>query len=302
MALKPLLAAFVFSLLAGCAMQDTGSAPTHAAPDAITVTADTIGAVAARSGDAYLVGRGDVLQIHAIDAPELTAPAGYEVGADGTIEVPFLGAIPAADREPAAIRTELTRRLQAYLPDPQLDLRVTDHAARQISVVGAVNRPGRQVLTTRPLSVIDAINAAGGFATTATPRGVTILRAGREIAVDIRGFLEEGRALPMLRDGDVVQVGGPRLGTARAPRGITVALDGQPERVIDPGATRVSVADLIARLGTPGHAVQVIRHGDAPGRVYLIRAADAAERAVGGRFMLADGDRVELRPAIDFNS
>lgn len=297
MALKPLLAAFVLGLLAGCAMQDAGPAQTDAAPEVITVTAANIAEIAARSGDAYLVGRGDVLQIHAIDAPELTAPAGYEVGADGTIEVPFLGAIPAADREPAAIRAELTRRLRAYLPDPQVDLRVTDHAARQISVVGAVNRPGRQVLSTRPLNVIDAINAAGGFARGASPRGVSILRAGREIAVDMPGFLQEGRALPMLRDGDVVQVARPRPGTARAPRGITVTLTGQPERVIDPGAIRLSVAELIARLGAPGHALQVIRHGDAPGRAYLLGPSDAADRAVGGRFMLADGDRVTLRPA-----
>lgn len=270
----------------------------HAAGQAITVTAGNIGEIAAQAGDAYLVGPGDVLQIRAIDAPELTTPAGYEVEGDGAIEVPFLGRIPVADRETSAIRAEIQRRLQDYFPDPQVDLRVIEYNARQISVVGEVHRPNRQTLTARPLSVIDAINAAGGFAYNATRRDVTIQRNGRDIPVDMKGFLEEGRPLPILRDGDVVHVSRLRLGQrAPAPQGVLVQMPDRPERRIDQGARRLSIAQIAARKGAADLPVQVIRQGETGRLAYRLAPGKVSDPAVGGRFTLLDGDRVVLGPA-----
>ncbi len=305
MTLRQIAIIIALGLAAGCTMQtadvsrlagaDAGLAAPAATP--VSVTAANIGQLAARSGDAYLIGRGDVLQVRAIDAPELTAPSGYEVEPNGAITLPFLGRVPAAEREIAEIRDDIRQRLEPYLPDPQVDLRITEFNARHISVVGEVNRPNRQTLTTRPLSVIDAINAAGGFTTDSGQRRVVILRDGREIPVDIDGFLSQGRALPTLRDGDVVQVTRARWGqTAPSPQGVVVQMPGQPERSLDPGAGQPDVAQVLAGLGASGMQAQVIRASGAGDRVYHLDAENASDPAVGGRFTLHDGDRLILQP------
>lgn len=303
-------AILALALIAGCTThtaevsRQTGFEGGSIAPAtgmAIPVTAANIDRIAAQSGNAYLVGRGDVLQIHAIDAPELTLPAGYQVESDGAIQVPFLGRAPAAERDIASIRADIEQRLRQYLPQPQIDLRVIEHHARQISVIGDVARPSRQTLTTQPLSVIDAINAAGGFAGNANQRRVTILRAGREIAVDMDGFLSHGAALPDLRDGDVVQVGraASRIRPEPQPEGVSLHVPGQPPRRFDLGQQQqVTLAQLLASAGVSGADAQLRREEAA----YQFRAADAHDPAVGGRMLLKRGDIVFVNvPGVSTN-
>lgn len=302
-------AILALALIAGCTThtaevsRQTGFEGSSIAPAtgmAIPVTAANIDRIAAQSGNAYLVGRGDVLQIHAIDAPELTLPAGYQVQGDGAIQVPFLGRVPAAERDIASIRADIEQRLRQYLPQPQIDLRVIEHHARQISVIGDVTRPNRQTLTTQPLSVIDAINAAGGFAGNANQRRVTILRAGREIAVDMDGFLSHGAALPDLRDGDVVQVGraASRIRPEPQPAGVSLHVPGHAPRQFDLGQQQVTLAQLLASAGVSGADAQLRREEAA----YQFRAADARDPAVGGRMTLQRGDIVFVNvPGVSTN-
>lgn len=307
----PALAALAFACLAGCSTQMTDVARQSTAPGltpaadlaasgpatVIPVSASNIHLVAARPGDVYLVGQGDVLQIHAIDAPELTLPTGYLVESDGSIDVPFLGRVPAADRDTATIRADIAQRLRAYLPQPQVQLRVIEYNSSFINVVGDVARPNRQALTAQPLTVIDAINAAGGFAQGADMRRVVILRQGQEIGVDMAGFLTSGAALPRLRKGDVVQVGraAPRT-PATAPMAATLHLPGQPVRDIALGAQPVSVAHLVTSAG--GSAAQLRRGAT----VYHFEPAEARDPTIGGRMLLEAGDALILAPlpAISF--
>ncbi len=303
MAIRDAALVLALTLAAGCTTQtadvarqtQTHGVLHHDPAMAITVTADNVGQFAAAASDTYLVGRGDVLQIHAIDAPELTRPAGYLVESDGAIQVPFLGRVSAAERGTLAIRADLEYRLRRYLPQPQVELRILEHNARQISVIGDVNRPSRQTLTSRPLSVIDAINAAGGFAPRADMRAVTILRAGQEIAVDMEGFLNHGRALPGLRDGDVVQVRrSTRSRPAPAAQGVQVQMPGQTARHFALGPSPVTLAQLLASAGATGADAQLMRQNGTGHTAFLFAAEDATRPAVGGRFLLQDGDMLLL--------
>ena len=304
MKLKPLALLLAMIFAAGCTLQ-TADVSRQSGSDAwayetapnrvITVTSGNIDQFAVQSADVYLVGRGDVLQIHAIDAPELTTPAGYLVEQDGAIQVPFLGRVAAAERDAMSIRNEIERRLRRYLPDPQVELRIIEHNARHVSVIGDVNRPTRQALTSQPLSVIDAINAAGGFAPRANMRGVSILRSGQQIAVDMEGFLNHGRSLPTLRDGDVLQVARPARGTsALAPTGVRMQVAGQAARVFDLGHRPVTLAQLLKNAGAHGQNAQVMRGHTA----FLFDAQDATNPAVGGQFKLENGDRVTVQGAL----
>jgi polysaccharide export outer membrane protein len=255
------------------------------------------------AGGPYRLGIGDVVQLHVVDEPELTLTNGYPVEPDGAIEVPYLGRVPAADRSAEALRADLTERLRAYHPNPQVFVRIIGFNARQVTVIGAVRQPGRQTLTDRPLSVIDAINAAGGFLDPARRPGVTLLRGGRAIAVDIAGFLDRGQPLPLLADGDIVQVAagsgfGPTAPAAPAP---VVTLHARGARQDWPAAPGLTLAALAAAAGPgPGDMVYLLRPGGARIRAVVAEPAQAMDPALGGRLMLAAGDAVVLlsgRPA-----
>lgn len=303
MAWKFLPLALALSLAAGCTMHSADvsrHAPQQSFAQGTTgttlVTAETIDTLVMRYSDIYLVGRGDVLQIHAVDAPELTRPSGYVVEADGTIHVPFLGAVQAADRDTTRIRAEITQRLRQYLPQPQVDVRILEYNARHITVIGDVARPNRQTLTTTPLTVIDAINAAGGFLPRANMRGVSILRNGQTIPVDMTGFLSQGAALPTLRDGDVVQVARPVPGRqAAAPVGVELQILGQPPRLFGLGPRDVTVAQIMASAGLNGQAVQLLRDTGPGQRSYGFAPGAASNPAIGGRFNVQNGDRLAVQ-------
>jgi polysaccharide biosynthesis/export protein len=299
------------ALLAGCAAQPDpamrlapsgGGARTVELVRLDATNLETFAAPAriATPGGVYLPGPGDVLALHVIDAPELNLPAGYPVAADGTIRVPFLGPVPAADRPLVQTQDDIAQRLREYLSAPQVDLRVLEFNARHVTVVGAVRQPGRYTLTDRPMSVIDAVNAAGGFVDPLRAPGVTILRGGMPIAVDIDGFLSHGQALPFVMDGDVVQLDGAR---SRMPQS-RVAPPAQMVRLYSAGRGRdVPVAQMAtltqaaqAAGAAFGDTVHVLRAEG--GRVLALHltGADAADLAIGGRFALAPGDRVVVTP------
>jgi len=306
MAIKHALQAVALILLAGCTTQTIGFTP-NTSPDgamrplapamAIAVTSENIHQFATQDHNTYLVGRGDVLQIHAIDAAELTNPAGYLVETDGTIQVPFLGRVPAADRSTAAIRADLADRLRAYLPNPQVDLRVAEYNARQITVIGDVMRPNRQTLTSRPLTVIDAINAAGGFAQGANMRRVSIVRGGQDFGIDMDAFLTRGTTLPTLRDGDILQVGRsaardlPPL-TSEVAQGVTLHRTQNDMRRFELDGRPVTLLQFLSSTNSGGGEVQIMRNMATGQQALTFSAADAASPTVAGRFMLQDGDRV----------
>lgn len=314
--LFPLIPALVgVALLAGCGAVPSGQttsrtglgeAPLRLSLTRVTEGSPLLGAQPIAQPGVYLVGVGDVVQIHVVEAPELTRPAGYLVEGDGQIVVPFLGRVPAADRPVATIQADLTQRLRRYFPNPQVDLRVTGFHSRHVSVVGDVARPSRVPLTTQPKTVIDAINEAGGFATGTRARGVVLMRNGQEIPVDIDAFLTQGAALPVLQDGDVVQVGR----TARTPLRMrvsdTIALytpGVTREQALSVGTQALTVAQMLG-YANPGMivAVHVLRAGLAGVEGYTFAADDARNPLIGGRFTLAPGDAVVLADSSTANN
>ncbi len=166
----------------------------------------------------YQIGVGDILDVVVWDHPELTSPAGnnrtpqesgLRVQADGTFFYPFVGQVRARGQTPEAVRDDLTRRLAAFIPDPQVEVRVVTYKSQAISVTGEVEQPSRQPLTDVPLTLLDAIDAAGGLTDQADARSVTVRRNARSYTVDMQAFLEQGVAgnNPVLQNGDVVSVG-----------------------------------------------------------------------------------------------
>lgn len=219
-----------------------------AAPQARYRRADIPG----NAGWVYTVGAGDIISVVVFDHPELTTPGGpnagvadFRVGADGNFTYPYIGRVRAAGKSPEQIRLDIARRLAEFIPDPQVDIRLSDFNSQSIVVTGAVEAPNRQTLTSVPTRLLEAVNAAGGLTDQAAPRRITVQRGNRTYTVDLTGFLEAGYSgnNPVLINGDVVNV--PR---SEAEEAYIMGEVAQPD-VVNLAGDSVNLTQALARQG-----------------------------------------------------
>ncbi len=121
--------------------------------------------------DAYRIGPGDVLNLRVLegepvsrvlkDWPAMTAD--YAVGLDGTLNVPFLGAVQAGGRTSQEVGAEIAEALQNRFALPERpDATIEIVTYQPIVVMGLVRAPGQ--FDFRPgLSAEHAIGLAGGL-------------------------------------------------------------------------------------------------------------------------------------------
>lgn len=251
----------------------------------------------------YTVGAGDILSVIVFNQPELTLPAGpqrsaeesgFQVGADGTINYPYIGTVQASGRPVEQIRGEISQRLREFIADPQVDVRVASYNAQAIVVSGEVPTPNRQPLTAVPLTLLEAVNAAGGFSETADLRAVTVQRGGRTYTVDVEGFLSGGLTQnnPVLRNGDIVAV--PRR---RAEEAYLLGEITRPD-VMDLSREPITLTQAITRQGglrqvrADARGVLVFRMQREQMRVFQLDVSNPAGLLLGTRFVLEPGDVV----------
>ena len=118
-------------------------------------------AAAAGAATPYVLGPGDQIVIHAIDAEEI-AEKPFTVDSSGLINFPLAGRLQASGLTITQFETALTERLKQYIRDPQLAVTVTEYRSQPVSVIGAVNTPGVQQLRGRR-TLIEVLSAAGGL-------------------------------------------------------------------------------------------------------------------------------------------
>lgn len=110
----------------------------------------------------YRIGPNDELAINVLDAPDLCVAV--RVAADGSISLPLLGSIRAeglTSRELELVLQALLRR--TYMKDPQVSVTVIEMQSHNVSVLGAVQKPGVfQVRGTKTL--LEMLSLAGGLA------------------------------------------------------------------------------------------------------------------------------------------
>jgi polysaccharide biosynthesis/export protein len=251
----------------------------------------------------YHPGPGDILSVIVFNHPELTLPAGaqrsaaesgFQVGSDGTINYPFIGSVIVSDRPVDQIREDISQRLAAFIPEPQVDVRVAAFNSQAVIVSGEVRAPNRQPLTTVALTLVEAINAAGGFTEQADMRSVSIQRGQRLYHVDAHGFLSGGRTQnnPTLRNGDVVSV--PRR---RAEEAYLLGEVARPD-VVDLSLEPITLTQAIARRGglqqprADARGVLVFRTAEARTRVFQLDTSNPTGLLLGTRFVLEPGDVV----------
>jgi polysaccharide export outer membrane protein len=166
------------------------------------------GAAATPGSSAYRIGALDVLDISVFQVPELTKTV--QVADTGTINLPLVGEVSVVGKTAQEVERALTAKLGAkYIQDPQVTVYVKEYNSQQITVEGAIKKPGVFPLKGKT-SLLQVIALADGF----DPNSdwtVLILRQSngkRSAAKFDVNAIQKGRAEdPLLQPGDVVVAG-----------------------------------------------------------------------------------------------
>lgn len=160
---------------------------------------------------ALTLGEGDVVRITVYDHPDLTTVS--RVSSGGKLNLPLVGDIEVEGLDERGVEARIEAALAAgkFVQNPQVTVMLEEFRSAEISVLGAVNRPGRYPLEARA-TLVDAIALAGGVNAAGGDEAVLLRRSGTEeearSRVDLRGMLTQGdiRLDPELRGGDIVYV------------------------------------------------------------------------------------------------
>src|SRR5262245_6405965 len=109
------------------------------------------------------LGPGDLLEISVFRWPDIQNFR-TRVTPAGTIGLPLLGAVRAAGLTETQLRDSIADGLRkGYMRDPQVSVFVAEYVSQQVSVTGAVARPGLFGLSREHRTVSDLISEAGGY-------------------------------------------------------------------------------------------------------------------------------------------
>jgi len=126
-----------------------------------------IGAAHAQQPRAYLLGPGDVVRITVFQNPDMLTDT--RVSDQGQITFPLVGNISVGGGTTAQAEQKIAAALKSggFVLKPQVNVVVQVFRARQMSVLGFVNRPGRYPMEDQVLRLADALALAGGAAVSA---------------------------------------------------------------------------------------------------------------------------------------
>ncbi|PZQ58322.1 MAG: polysaccharide transporter, partial [Phenylobacterium zucineum] len=113
------------------------------------------------ASSAYVLGRDDVIEVGLLGRNDFGGRT--RVQADGTIQLPFIGKIPAVDRTTSEVSEAIRKALQTggYFADPVVTIEVVGYASRYITVLGAFGSPGL-VPINRPYRLSEILARVGG--------------------------------------------------------------------------------------------------------------------------------------------
>jgi polysaccharide biosynthesis/export protein len=157
----------------------------------------------------YRIGIEDVLDVAVWNVAELqkTVP----VRPDGKISLPLVNDVVAAGLTPMELRDQLTKKIAAYVQNPDVSVVVREIRSLKVSVIGQVRSPGRYEVK-GPSTVLDALALAGGFTEFAARRKITILRSVgatvQHLRFDYDAAVSRGSVTNnmLVRPGDIVVV------------------------------------------------------------------------------------------------
>jgi polysaccharide export outer membrane protein len=130
----------------------------------------------------YRLGPRDLIQVSVfeLERPGEWSRLDLEVDARGEVAVPFAGCLTASGRTTPELRSAVAAALAGrVLVKPEVVVAVKEPHAFQVSVTGAVTRPGTFTLARNRISVLDALALAGGLTKDAGTTAQLLVRRTR---------------------------------------------------------------------------------------------------------------------------
>lgn len=157
------------------------------------------------------VGPGDLFEIHVVGEKDL--PTEFPVQPDGTIDFPYIDRMKVSGLEPQEVTDLIKKQLveKKILVDPQVSLMVKAYAAKKVSIIGQVQKPGSITWTPGMQLVHDAISQVGGFTSLADSNHVLLTRQmGRDqrktFVISADAISDGAQQDILLQAGDTIKV------------------------------------------------------------------------------------------------
>lgn len=122
----------------------------------------------------------------------------------GRVFVPFVGDIVMAGRSPHDVERDITERLHGKANHPQVIVRVTRNALKNVSVLGDVATAGRFGITPHGERVLDALANAGGARQPVTKTVLQITRGRQVVTMPLDTVIRDPAQNVRLAPDDVV--------------------------------------------------------------------------------------------------
>jgi len=144
-----------------------GTAANSSGPEGVSARARVHALWAERvpdgAGSELCIGAGDLLEITVFHWPEMSGLKARVSGA-GMVSLPLLGDIAAAGLTERELQDRIAARLrEGLVKNPNVNVFVTERTSQQVSITGAVSRPGLVPLTRDRRTLADVISEAGGL-------------------------------------------------------------------------------------------------------------------------------------------
>lgn len=165
--------------------------------------------------DGYRIGVNDVLSVVVWGQPELLSTGALgnnplilrQVRDDGTFFFPYAGTIDAEGLTREQVRLNLTRELDRYFQNPQVDVAIEQYNSQRVVVSGQFNRPVTLPVTAVPLTLSQAISEAAGPNEQADLTDLQLNRSNRLYSLNYHELANNGQIHNIvLRDGDVIHL------------------------------------------------------------------------------------------------
>jgi len=154
----------------------------------------------AGTGNEYLVGVGDTLQISVWENDDLNKTV--KVRPDGRVSFPLIDEVQAEGLTIARLDAEITGRLKEYVRYPDVSIALQEIGGQRVIVLGEVRTPGVYALGDNR-SLLEVVALAGGFTSNAVLKSVVVIKGGlaqpQATRLDLNKYLNKGM---LVRDRD----------------------------------------------------------------------------------------------------
>jgi polysaccharide export outer membrane protein len=152
----------------------------------------------------YVLGPADVIEADVIGSTDFKARV--KIATDGTVELPYLGRVAAANKTTQQLSTELTKALEdgGYFSHPVLSVDVVEYASQHVTVLGDVTTPSL-IAIDRPYHLSEILARVGGLREGAADYVILTSADGSQRTIPVQALATGGSAQdPIVSSGDKI--------------------------------------------------------------------------------------------------